>query len=406
MKTKNIFTKTAIIAGLMCSFSALSEMVAITNTTVYTGTDDGVLTNVNVVIEDGKVVAFNPPSLEVDRTVDGQGRILTSGFIASMNRIGLVEVSAVATSRDGKPKKGGAGFDASMAFNPESSLIPFARKGGITQAVVSPRKSDDIFAGQTFNVDLTSEFDSIVATNTSVVANFGGESKQSRAVTLNALKTRLTGRVNHTKSDKKEPSADDQALDKLLAKEVPLVAYAARASDILHLINMKKQFDFNLIIANGNGAVKVKSELAAANVPVILGGLDNLPSNFDTLDSSLSNAGILEKSGVKVIFSIADSHMIKNLRYEAGSAIANGMSVQGALAAVTKNVADAFGIEGGTVEVGAPANLVLWSGDPFEISSKVAVLWINGKEMSTESRQDKLRDRYTSSSSKRAGYIK
>lgn len=411
MSKLKLMNKISVITAMLMSFSAFSEMVAITNTTVYTGTDKGILVGVNVVLEDGKIVAFNPPSLEVDRTVDGQGRVLTPGFIATLNKLGLVEVSAVKTSRDAKPKKSGAGFDASTAFNPESSLIPFARKGGITHSVVTPGYNDDVFSGLTFNVALTSEFDSVETIGSSVIANFGGTSSDSRASNFNELSAAFDAQVKKlakgdTKDDGKEPTVDETAIRRVLAKEIPLVAYASRPSDILHLIKLKQKFGINLAIAGANGAVKVKEQLAKADVTVIIGGVDNLPGSFDSLHSSLKNAGELDLAGVKVIFANGDSHLIKNLRFEAGNAISYGMSVQGALAALTKNPAAVFGLKGGTVEVGQPANLVLWSGDPFEISSKVEMLWIDGNETSTDSRQDKLRDRYISTSGKREAYIK
>lgn len=408
--TIKMFNKAAVLIGLLSCFQVMSETIAITNTTVYTGTPVGTLTDVNVVIEDGKIISLNPPSLAVDRTVDGQGRILTPGFISAFSQLGLLEVNAVATSRDGRPKKGGAGFDVSMAYNPESTLIPLARKGGITHAVVAPRQGDELFAGQTFNVALNSEFDSILATKTALVAKFGGHSKESRAVNFNTLIEKLEKQqealAKPAKDDAKKPSKEAVALTRLLNKEIPLVAFASRASDILNLIAIKQQFGFNLIIADGAGAIKVKEQLAAANVTVALGGVTNLPGNFDSLDNALENAGILDNAGVKVILAITDSHMVKNLRFDAGNAIAYGMSVEGALAAITKNIAEPFGLSGGTLEVGGAANMVLWSGDPFEISSKVEKLWIDGEEVSVETRQDKLRDRYMSTKSVRKGYVK
>ncbi|MDO6721569.1 amidohydrolase family protein [Psychrosphaera sp. 1_MG-2023] len=411
MNKRKLMNKISVITAMLMSFSAFSEMVAITNTTVYTGTDKGILVGVNVVLEDGKIVAFNPPSLEVDRTVDGQGRILTPGFIASLNQLGLIEVGAVKTSRDEKPKKGGAGFDASTAFNPETSLIPFARKGGITHSVVTPGYNSELFSGLTFNVELSSKFESVETVGSSVVAYFGGSSSDSRASNFNELAATFDAQVkkmakDDSKDDGKEPTVDEMAINRVLAKEIPLIAYASRPSDILQLIKLKEKYGIKLAIAGASGAVKVKQQLAKANVTVIIGGVDNLPGDFDSLDSSLKNAGELDLAGVKVIFANSDSHLIKNLRFEAGNAISYGMSVQGALAALTKNPASIFGFKGGTVEVGQPANLVLWSGDPFEISSKVEMLWIEGNETSTDSRQDKLRERYISTSDKREAYIK
>jgi len=414
MNSLKTIKKSLLTIAVLGAFNVAAETVAITNTTIYTGTDKGVMTDANVVIDGGKIVAINPASLEVDRTVDGSGRVLTAGFIASLNQLGLVEVGAVSTSRDARAKKGGISFDASLAFNPESTLVPFARKGGITHSVVSPRGGDGIFSGTSFNVDLSGDFDSVVSTESAVIAGFGAASKDSRASSLQSLKDKLKGQKD--KLDKaakkdddkkaKEPSAEEKLLTALLNGEKPLIASASRATDILNLLAIKKEFGLNLVLAWSYDAVKVKTQIADAGVPVILNGMHNLPGNFDSLSASLETAGELEKAGVKVILANTDSHLIYNLRLDAGNAVSYGMSAQGALQAVTSNVAEVFGIEGGVVAKGQPANLVLWSGDPFEISSSALNVWIEGEEQDLTTRQDKLRDRYTSKEDKRRGYIK
>lgn len=413
MNVLNKFKFSLVALALGAGFSATAETVAITNTTVYTGTEQGVISDANIVIEDGKIIAINPSNLEVDRTIDGQGRIVTPGFIAAMSQLGLVEVGAVSTSRDSSAKKGGITFDPSMAFNPESSLIPFARKGGITHSIVSPRGGDDIFSGTAFVADLSGEYDSVVETELAVVANFGAESKDSRASSLLSLISKLEAqqkKLDTAKEDDKkakEPSAEEKLLTSLLKGEKPLVASASRATDILHLLKIKADFGLNLVLAWSKDAAKVKAQIAEAEVPVIVGAMDNLPGNFDSMHASLDTAGELEKAGVKVLLAVNDSHMILNLRYDAGNAAANGMSKEGAIASVSSNIAEVFKLEElGQVAEGKTANLVLWSADPFEYSTKVESLWIDGEEVSTESRQDKLRDRYTSKEQKRRGYIK
>lgn len=403
-----------LAAALTTSFATLADSVAITNTTVYTGTEQGVISNANVVIEDGKIVSINPAELNVDSTVDGQGRILTAGFISTGSQLGLVEVGAVSASRDMSAKKGSITFDPSLAFNPDSSLIPFSRKGGITHSVVAPRGAEGIWAGQIFVADLSGEYDSVVDTKVATLAYFGSERSGSRASALASLESKLKDHQaalekaskKDDKDDKKEPSAEEQILTDLLNGSKPLVAYAQRATDILHLLKMKEEFGLNLVLSSAADAVRVKEEVAAAGVPVIMQAIDNLPESFDSLENALTNAAELEQAGVKLLLTHTDTHLIYNLRTDVGIAIANGLSRETALASVTKNVAETFGIEGGVVAEGQPANLVLWSGDPFEISSKVENIWIDGEEVSTESRQDKLRDRYTSKENKPRGYIK
>lgn len=411
--------KPSLIAlSLVASCSAMAASVAIKNATIYTSGDKGVLTDASVVFEDGKITAVNPANLAADTIIDAKGKIVTPGFISAMNQVGLVEVGAVATSSDASAKKASILFDPSYAFNYESSLIPFARKGGITRSVVAPSSWSDTFIGQAFTALMNSEMDSVVNIEVAVVAKFGGTSSDSRASSLIALIDKLEGqqkkldkaaKAEEKEDDKKnakEPSDEEKLLTALIKGEKPLVASASRASDILHLIKIKKDFGVDVVIAQGKDAVKVKSQLAEANIPVLIQSVDNLPGNFDSLGASLTTAGELEKAGVKVLLYIGDSHMVFNMRMDAGNAVSYGMSKEGAIKAMTSNVADAFNLSSGVIAEGYPADIVLWSGDPLEISTKVDSMWINGEAVSTESRQDKLRDRYISKENKPRGYIK
>ena len=410
--------KPSLIAlSLLASCSAMAASVAIKNATIYTSGEQGVLTNASVVFENGKITAVNPANLSADTIIDAQGKVVTPGLISALNQVGLVEVGAVSTSRDASPKKASMLFDPSYAFNSESSLIPFARKGGITRSVVAPSSWSDTFIGQAFSVLMNSELDSVVNTEVAVIAKFGAASKGSRASSLVELIDKLEGQQKKLEKAKKEANKDDKKkakeasdeeklLTALLKGDKPLVASASRASDILHLINIKKEFGLDLIIAQAKDAVKVKSQLADANVPVMLQVVDNLPGNFDSLGADLTTAGELEKAGVKVMLYVGDSHLIYNMRVNAGNAVSYGMSKEGAIKAMTSNVADAFNLSSGVIAEGYPADIVVWSGDPLEISSKVDSLWINGESVKTQSRQDKLRQRYTSKEDKPRGYIK
>ena len=101
---------------------AHAQSVAISNATIYTSTSQGVLTNATLVVDNGKITSINPATVSADITIDAQGKVLTPGFIGTMNTLGLVEVSAVAGSRDASEKKADMTFDPSMAFNPLSSI--------------------------------------------------------------------------------------------------------------------------------------------------------------------------------------------------------------------------------------------------------------------------------------------
>jgi len=434
--TFNALIKVATVVLVLATGAVQAKSTAITNATVYTVASMGILAQATVIIDQGKITKVyskedTPQNIEADEIIDAKGKILTPGFIGSMNSLGLVEVGAVARTRDGKYKKADITFDASLAFNPKSTLIAYTRKGGITSNIVAPHGGESLFAGQTFVVDLSGEFSSIIEKQNAVLVYLGAISKGSRAQSLQALDNKFADakkalakqtdkkEKNKNKNEEKdkdakakekeakEPKRDELVINALLAGEKPLLAYADRATDLLALLALKKKYGFDLVLVSASDAVLVADEIAAAKVPVILSSIDNLPSSFDSLHASLTNMATLVKAGVKVILAPkGESHNLNQLRFDAGIAVANGLSKTDALASLTANVADVFKLNSGRIAVGKNADLVLWSADPFELSTKVDLMWINGKQVSIRSRQDALRDRYMAKSNMPRAYSK
>jgi imidazolonepropionase-like amidohydrolase len=412
--TLSTFVKLSFTALAFVTSAVQAKSTAITNATVYTVASEGVLEQATVIIEDGKIINVysnenTPDNIAADEIIDAKGKILTPGFIGTMNYLGLIEVSAVSKSRDEKDKKADITFDASLAFNPKSTLIAYTRKGGLTSNIVTPVGGEGLFAGQSFAVDLSGEFSSIIEKQNAVIIHLGEKSKGSRAQRLQALDNKLEDVTKAITSKKKdeEPKRDELVIRSLLSGDKPLLAYANRATDILALLALKKKYDLDLVLVNASDAVLISEEIAAANVPVILSSIKNLPSSFDSLHASLANIAILSKAGVKVILAPkVETHNLNQLRFDAGIAIANGLPRADALSALTANVADVFKLNAGRIAAGKNADLVLWSADPFEISSKVDLMWINGKQVSTRSRQDELRDRYTAETNMPRAYSK
>ncbi|TQF70637.1 amidohydrolase family protein [Pseudoalteromonas luteoviolacea] len=412
----NKFKLSILTGALLGSSAAFAQITAITNVTVHTQTDQGVLENATVVMEGGKIKSINPQSFEADVTIDANGKVMTPGLIGSMNHLGLVEVGAVSRSVDAYDKSG-IEFDPSSAFNPRSSLIPYARKGGVTQNISVPSLpwgESGVFMGLAFVADLSGEFGSVTDRKTALIVDLGAASGDaSRAAALQSFTKKLAEQEKKLKSkkDKKkdaDPSSEEKLLTQVLKGELPVVAYASRASQLLELLALKEKFGLNLIISGADDAVLVKEQLAKAEVPVIVSAISNLPTGFDALHAHLGNAGELEKAGVKVILNVSGdgSHNVYQMRFDAGIAVANGMTHDGALKAMTVNVADAFGIEGGKIAKGERADVVLWTADPFEFSTRIDKIWINGEQVTTESRHDKLRERYTTDSNMPRAYTK
>ncbi len=407
-------TFTAALSLAFLTHAVQAKTIAITNATVYTVASQGILSQATVVIENDIISAINPEHVDADETIDANGRILTPGFIGSMNLLGLMEVGAVARTRDGRDKKADITFDASLAFNPKSTLIAYTRKGGITSNIVAPHGGDGLFAGQTFAANLSGDFNSIIAKQNAVLVYLGAESKGSRAQRLQELDHKFADIQEKLETkpskDEKKPQVlkrDEKVIKALLSGQKTLLAYADRATDLLALLALKEKYGLDLVLVSASDAALIADNISAANVPVIISAIDNLPSSFDSLHGSLSNMAKLVKAGVKVILAPkGESHNLNQLRFDAGVAVANGLAKTDALSALTANVADVFKLNSGRIAVGKNADLVLWSADPFELSTKVDLMWINGKQVSTQSRQDALRNRYTSESDMPKAYSK
>ena len=195
------FSLSLVAAGLLASGAANAQSLAIINATLHTATEQGVLENASIVMDNGKITAINPQQVQADKVIDANGQIVTPGFIASINQLGLVEVSAVAGSRDAGEEKAGIDFDVSLAYNAHSSLIPYARKGGVTRDVITPHGGDSIFSGLASVVDLSGDLQGDIQKQAALVVYLGERSKGSRAFTLQTLINKLE--EHQTKAAKK-----------------------------------------------------------------------------------------------------------------------------------------------------------------------------------------------------------
>ena len=177
-----------------------------------------------------------------------------------------------------------------------------------------------------------------------------------------------------------------------------IVFYADRAADIRRIIELARREHLHVAIRGGAEAWRVAPQLAAAGIPVLLDPYVDLPDTLDSVGSTLENAARLQRAGVKIAFSFndPDPHSVFKLRQGAGIAVAHGLPYEAAVAAMTRNAAEIFGVAdlNGSIARGRPADLVLWSGDPLEVSSLADEVFIQGVRQSMRSRQTELRDRY------------
>ena len=377
--------------------------------------DGQVLSNATVEIRGTKVVAIheaytfaNVPSDA--HTIDATGKVVTPGIIGADTSLGLLEIEMEASTRDHSRSDESlvrAGYRPSSAINADSSLLQIQAVEGVTSAAVAP--SGGLLSGQVAWIDLLqgAHEDIVFAPSVAVDGRLGQTVAGSRAATIASLrKTLQDARVLRSRGSAYErrqlrdlaaDAADLEALFPVLDGKIPLTLTANRASDLLAAVALAKEFDLELVLLGGAEAWKVRDVLAAAGVIVVVQPSSNLPQSFESLGSRLENAALLHEAGVKVgIAVLGDTHNVRNARQEAGIAASYGLPRDAAIAAVTQVIAEAYGMQEshGSLHAGKIANLVVWSGDPLELSSWPEAVIIRGAKIPLISRQSELRDRY------------
>ena len=415
MSIKQLAKIGALASLAMAAPLALAQSLLIKDARVVTLTDQGTLPMGDVLVKDGRIeqVAEDLGGITADLVIDGRGKVVTPGIIAPHSELGLTEIGAAASTNDSAVQDVsiGAGFNPVVAFNPRSTLIPFNRAGGVTRAVVVPSSEEKIFAGQGFAIKLTGDFDSVTDDGLLQKIYFGEYGAElaggSRARAYEQIASALAQAKEYT--DNRDAirrgewreldfSVDDlEALQPLLSGEQPVLIRANRASDILQLLALAKEFNLKLIVEGAAEGWMVAAQLAAARVPVVIDAMGNTPDAFESLGARLDNAALLHKAGVTVVIGgpgYAGSHNSYLSRQGAGNAVAYGLPFEEGVRAITANPASVFGLEGGVLAPGGVADLVLWSSDPLEVTSFAELVVIDGKPQSLENRSTRLRDRY------------
>ncbi|HEX7118703.1 MAG TPA: amidohydrolase family protein [Longimicrobiales bacterium] len=412
MRRASTLLAAALLAG---AGAAPAQTVAITNARVHTMAGP-VLERGTVVLRDGRIAAVGADVAipAGARVIDATGKVVTPGFLDSATQLGLIEVGAVDGTRDMRVENDHitAAFNPADGLNPQSSPIAVTRVEGITRAVVAPSPGASLIAGQAVLIDLGAETPAgmVRASPVGMFAALGesgarmaGGARAAAILRLREIFQDVRDYAAHREAwasarrrDYALSRLDLEALVPVARGEVPLVLNVDRASDILVALRLGRELGVRLILTSVAEGWKVADAIAAAGVPVVINPLVNLPSRFEQLGATLENAARLEAAGVTVAFGTFDAHNSRNLKQAAGNAVAYGMPHEAALRAVTVNPARIWGVADryGTLEVGKDADVVVWSGDPFELTTTVEHVFIRGREVPKDNRQRELFERY------------
>ncbi len=391
-----------LLISALTSHWASADRLLIINGNVLIG-DDRPAAQLDILVDRGQIetVAEDLKSVEADRVIDAQGRIVTPALFAGITAAGLSEIGMVYEAVDSRLNDLYTGlmhpeFDVRKAYNPLSSVIPVTRVEGYSYSLLMASFGDRTISGQGSLVRFDGGFDSFEG-KTTIYVNVDGSSGNkiggSRAAHWMLLDSAFE-ELSVDDDDLTLISASGKATLKAARRDGLFVFRANRASDIYQVLRFSRKHKLSPIISGGQEAWMVAEELASAGVPVVLNALDNLPGSFDGLGARLDNAALLHEAGVTVLFTSGETHNARKLRQVAGNAVANGLSYGAAVAAMTSLPAEIFGGKPRMIAPGLRADMVIWSGDPLDVNSAADQVIIDGVLDSMRSRQTQLLERY------------
>ncbi|WP_294016926.1 amidohydrolase family protein [Sphingomonas sp.] len=411
-------------AAIGAALPAAGQTVAVANARLVIGDGSAPVEGGTVVVRDGRVVAAGagiavPAGVPV---IDAGGRWVTPGLFAGFSRVGIVEVDGVSETDDSAAGNSpfNAAIDVSPAVNPKTSAITLNRAEGITRAVVAPEARGSIFAGQGAIIDLGADMDAVSKPRAFQFMVYGEEGGRraggSRPAAIAMLKNILFevrdyARAPASFADRGKDAlltrADAQALVPVVTGQVPLLVHVERASDILVVLDLKREVPaLKLVLVGANEGWTVARQIAAAKVPVLASALSDLPASFEQLAATQSNIGRMQAAGVMVgigMINDDEARQARLIKQYAGNLVAltkvpgaSGLDWGQAFATISSKPAEAMGMGGeyGSLRPGRRGDVVVWDGDPLEIGTAAVQVFIDGVEQPIETRQDQLRKRY------------
>ena len=415
--------KAVLLATALVAAPACAETIAITGGMVAIG-DGSAPAQGSVVVRDGRIVAAGPNVVVPAgaRTIDATGKWVVPGIVAGFTRLGLAEVDAVDPTNDANARNTlfNASLDVADAINAKAAAIAISRAHGVTRAIVAPEAGGSMFAGQGAVIDLASDAEPMTKARAFQFVEMGEAGDLiaggSRPALFAAFRTTLQEARDFARSPNSYDGRNKQAM--LLRRDAaallpviegrqPLMVHVESGTDIVRVLGLKSEFPtLRLILVGATEGWTVARQIAAAGVPVIASALNDLPEQFEQLAATQSNIGRMKAAGVQVSIGMIDDNDTRQAQQTpqlAGNLVAvgrmpgaTGLDWASAFAAITSKPAEAVGLgnEIGSLRSGRRADVVIWSGDPLELSSGVERVWIDGVEQSLVTRQTRLRDRY------------
>ncbi len=375
---------------------------AITADTVYTMTGDPIIDG--VVLVQGRDIEAVGPASEVT-VPDGyrqlEATVVTPGLIDARSTVGLSGIYNVEadqmqldTSSPMQPE-----LRAMDAYNAREELVHWIRSLGVTTvhtghgpgATISGQTMIVKTNGRTVNEALVDSTTMVAMTiGPSVSSNFDSPGTRAKAVAM--LRQKLIEARQYAETQEGENSAPRdlgmEVLVRLLDGGTRALITAHRARDITTALRLQEEFDFEMVLDGGAEAYLVIDQIREAGIPVIVH-----PTMIRTYgpaeNASFTTAAQLQEAGIPIAFQSGYEAYVPKTRvalFEAAVAVGNGLDRMAALRALTIDAAEILNLSNriGSLEPGKDADLVLYDGDPFEYTTQVCTVLIDGRVASSE----------------------
>jgi imidazolonepropionase-like amidohydrolase len=365
-----------------------------------------------VLLDGGKIIAVGGPEITVPagaQTVDAAGKWVLPGFIDAHAHVGVVEEAEGWAGRDSNEmtRPVTAYVRALDAINPADQGFRDAIGGGVLAVNVNPGSGNPI-GGQTVAIKCWGRIvDEMVLREPSGMKSALGENPKrtyadrhetpstrlgTAAVIREAFVSarnylaRLAAAENQPEAERKPVDRDLglEALGRVLRREIPWRQHCHRADDIATAMRIAREFGYQLVIDHGTEAHLLADLIAEQGIPVIIGPLFTSRSKVELRNRSLANPGRLDAAGVTI--AITTDHPVVPIHFlihQASLAVKEGLDAAAALRAVTINPARILGVDDriGSLEPGKDADVVIWSGDPLDVTSRAERAYSGGREI-------------------------
>jgi imidazolonepropionase-like amidohydrolase len=369
-----------------------------------------------VLVRDGKIAAVEGPGFTVPSgvvVVDATGKWVLPGFIDAHAHAGVHEEAEGWAGQDTNERTdpNTAHVRALDAINPADQGFRDAIGGGVLAVNVNPGSANPI-GGQTVAIKCWGRtvdemvlrepagLKSALGENPKRVYGERNETPSTRLGTAAVIRGAFVAAQNYqaklaaSASSASDPSSSEravverdlklEALSRVLRREIPWRQHCHRADDIATAMRMAREFGYDLVIDHGTEAYLLADQIAAAQIPVIIGPLFTSRSKVELRNRSLANPGRLAAAGVTI--AITTDHPVVPIHFlihQATLAVKEGLDPVTALRAVTINPARIIGCADriGSLSVGKDADLVIWSGDPLDVMSRAERAFGDGREI-------------------------